>query len=290
MTPADLLNTPLLIAGVFVFGLLIGSFLNVVILRVPAKLEYEWRCQCEELLDIEPNAPDQAPPPGIVFPPSACPHCGHRLRAWENIPVLSFLVLRGRCSGCSNKIGIRYPLVEILTGAAFALVVWQLGPGIAGLAGLVLTSFLIALAGIDFDQQLLPDDLCLPLLWLGLLLSLAGVFTTTRDAVIGAAAGYLLLWGVFHVFRLLTGKIGMGHGDFKLMAALGAWFGWQSLPLIVVMASGTGAVLGLALLALDRTRAGRPVPFGPFIALAGFVYLLAGEQITATYLAFSGLG
>lgn len=270
-------------------GLLIGSFLNVVILRVPHRLEHEWRCQCEELLQIEPSSANNSAPPGIVFPPSACPKCGHRLRAWENIPVLSFLLLRGKCTNCSERISLRYPLVELLTGLAFVAVTWKLGPTTQALGGLILCAILIALAGIDLDHQLLPDDLTLPLLWLGLFLSLFEVFVNTKDAVLGALAGYLTLWIVFHVFRLLTGKIGMGHGDFKLMAALGAWLGWQSLPLIIVLASATGAIVGSLMLAKRRQRVDHPVPFGPFIAAAGFTYLLIGEQLTAAYLNFSGL-
>lgn len=279
---------PLFIAGAAVFGLLIGSFLNVVILRLPARMEFDWACQCRELLELKSDDKD-ATPPGLVKPPSACPACGHRIRAWENIPVLSYLFLRGKCSSCGTHISLRYPLVELITGVLFVVVAWHFGPTLQGLAGLGLTATLVALAGIDYDHQLLPDNITLPLLWAGLLLNLWHTFATPVDAILGAAFGYGVLWFVFHAFKLLTGKEGMGYGDFKLMGALGAWFGWQALPVLVVLSSVVGAVLGILMLVIDRNRRGKPVPFGPFIALAGFVYLVWGEPIIAAYFRFAGL-
>ncbi|NIM70824.1 MAG: prepilin peptidase [Xanthomonadales bacterium] len=281
-------HPPLFLTGTVVFGLLLGSFLNVVILRLPARLEHDWKGQCRELLELE--AADDAPPPDLVFSRSRCPGCGRPIRARENVPVLSYLALRGRCAGCGAAISLRYPLVELLTASLFLLVGWHFGPTLQCLAALVLTAFLVALAGIDFDHQLLPDNLTLPLLWAGLLLSLLGVFTDPVSSIIGAAAGYLLLWSIYHLFRLLTGKEGMGYGDFKLLAALGAWLGWQMLPLVLVLSSVVGAVVGLALLALRRHRKDQPMPFGPYIAAAGWIALIWGEPIVMGWLRFSGLG
>jgi leader peptidase (prepilin peptidase)/N-methyltransferase len=279
---------PLLIAGAFFLGLLVGSFLNVVIHRLPRQLEHEWRCQCEELLSLDGPA-ETTRPPGIVHPPSSCPHCGHRIRAHENIPVLSYLLLRGKCSACKTPISPRYPIVEFLTATAFALVAFKLGPTVQCLAALLLTSVLIALSGIDFDHQLLPDNLTLSLLWCGLLLSLFGVFTDPVSSIIGAACGYLFLWAVYHLFRIITGKEGMGHGDFKLMGALGAWFGWQVLPVIILVSSLVGAVIGLILIGTGLQKKEQPIPFGPFIAAAGWITMLWGESLLNAYLGFSGL-
>jgi leader peptidase (prepilin peptidase)/N-methyltransferase len=273
---------------VAILGLLLGSFLNVVILRLPQRLEHDWRNQCRELLALESAAEDSAPP-GIATGRSRCPHCGHGIRAWENIPLLSYLLLRGRCSACGAPISLRYPLVEALTAFAFVLVALNFGPTPACGAALVLTAMLIALAGIDLDHQLLPDNLTLPLLWLGLLASLFGWFTTPADSILGAATGYLLLWGIYHLFRLLTGKEGMGYGDFKLLGALGAWLGWQALPLMVLLSSLVGAVVGLALMAIKRHEREQPLSFGPFIALAGWITLLWGEAIVDAYFSISGL-
>ncbi|MEP7312604.1 MAG: A24 family peptidase [Pseudomonadota bacterium] len=273
-------------------GLLVGSFLNVVIHRVPVMLERQWRRQCLEL-DGKPT-PDETPY-NLIVPGSACPGCKAPITALQNIPLLSFLFLRGRCAGCGRSIGLRYPLVEALTGLASALVAWQFGFGWAAAAGLVLTWYLVALTFIDFDTQLLPDNLTLPLLWLGLLVSLAlptvegaTLPVDLRSSVIGAVAGYLSLWFVYQAFRLLTGKEGMGYGDFKLLAALGAWLGWQMLLPIVLAAAGVGAVLGLALIALRRKDRSVPMAFGPFLAAAGYLMLLFGHDIVERYLALYG--
>ena len=282
-------STPLFLTGVFVFGLLIGSFLNVVILRLPARLEHEWRCQCRELLEQDTPVGEEAPA-DIVRGRSRCPQCGHEIRAYENIPVLSYVALRGRCSACKKKIPLRYPVIELATAVLFLVTAWHFGPTAQGLSAIVLTGFLLALTGIDVDHQLLPDNITLPLLWIGLLLSIWGVFVDSSTSVIGAICGYLSLWLIYHLFRLLTGKEGMGYGDFKLMGALGAWMGWQMLPLVLLLSSVVGAIVGLALMGLHRHKASQPIPFGPFIAAAGWIAILWGEGILDLYLSSSGLG
>lgn len=277
------------VAAVCLLGLLVGSFLNVVIWRLPRMLERDWRAQCQELLA---DSTTPAPPTerfNLWWPPSSCPDCQHRIRAWENIPVLSYVLLSGRCSACASRIAARYPLIELLTAAFSAYVAWHYGFSQEALAALLLTWGLIALSVIDLDHQLLPDNITLPLLWLGLLLSLTGLFTEPRASIIGAAAGYLSLWGVYHLFRLVTGKEGMGYGDFKLLAALGAWLGWQALPVIVLLSSLVGAVVGIAMiLALGRDR-NIPIPFGPYLAAAGWLALLWGDKLTDAYLQMTGL-
>jgi len=279
---------------VFILGLLVGSFLNVVIYRMPVMLDRQWRRQAEELEGGTPAAPAERF--DLVRPRSTCRACKTPIRAIHNIPVLSWLLLRGRCASCGAPIGARYPLVELLTACLSAAVAWKFGYGWPALAGLVLTWFLVALASIDLDHQLLPDDLTLPLLWLGLLVSLSGsvpVISTVpvdvRSSVIGAAAGYLSLWSVYHVFRLLTGKEGMGYGDFKLLAALGAWLGWQMLLPIVLGAAAVGAVTGIAMIILQGRDRSTPIPFGPFLAAAGWIVLLFGREIVDRYLGLSGL-
>ena len=269
---------PVVLAGVAgVFGLLIGSFLNVVILRLPARLFHDWRCQCRELLEIE--ATEEAPP-GLVADRSHCPKCGATIAWYDNIPVVSWLVLRARCRHCDTPISWRYPLVELATALLSAVVIWHFGATAEGAAGLVLTWALIAATGIDFDHQLLPDQITLPLLWLGLALNLwLGLFASLEDAVIGAIAGYGSLWLVFHAFRLLTGKEGMGFGDFKLLGALGAWLGWQVLPLIILLASLVGAVVGVGLMIAFRHKKDVPIAFGPYLAAAGFIALIWAEPI-----------
>lgn len=277
------------VAATFVLGLLVGSFLNVVILRLPRMLEREWRTQCRELLESAAASPAPAERFDLLWPPSHCPDCGHRLRPWENIPLVSYLFLRGRCSGCGARISPRYPLIELITAVLSAGVAWHFGYGLAALAGLVLTWALLALSVIDLEQQILPDVITLPLLWLGLLLSLTGVFSDPQASIIGAAAGYLCLWAIYHGFRLLTGKEGMGYGDFKLLAMLGAWLGWQVLPVIILLSSLTGAVVGIAMvLALGRDR-NVPIPFGPFLAAAGWLAMLWGDRLIAVYLRAAGL-
>jgi leader peptidase (prepilin peptidase)/N-methyltransferase len=284
----DLATLPagLWLAGALLLGLTVGSFLNVVIHRLPRMLERDWEAQCAELRG---EVAAQPTPYNLATPASACPACGHRIRPWENIPVLSYLLLRGRCSACGTGISPRYPLVELITGLLSLLVVWQLGPGTPAIAALLLVWGLVALTGIDLDTQLLPDQITLPLLWLGLLVNLNGTFVELQDAVIGAAAGYLALWTVYQAFRLLTGKEGMGFGDFKLLAMLGAWLGWQLLPQIVLLSSLVGAIAGVGLVLLRNRDRGRPIPFGPYLAVAGLIALLWGPQINAAYLRFAGL-
>jgi len=269
-------------------SLLIGSFLNVVILRLPVMMEREWRAQAAAL---EGREEESGEPFNLVVPRSRCPKCGAAVRAWQNIPLLSYVLLRGRCAGCSAPIGLRYPAVEAFTALASMLVAWRFGVTPEAVAALVLTWTLIALSVIDIDHQLLPDSLTLPLLWLGLLLSLwhetAGgtvLFQTPREAIIGAAAGYLALWSVYHVFRLVTGKEGMGYGDFKLLAVLGAWLGWQMLPLIILLSAAVGAVVGIALMIVTRRGRDVPIPFGPYLAAAGWIALLYGREIIDAYL------
>jgi leader peptidase (prepilin peptidase)/N-methyltransferase len=308
MSSLDLLiNTPPLLYGtVALFTLAVGSFLNVVIHRLPLMMEREWRWECAQLAEADaaagavtgpgspaapsPPTPTPAPPLSLARPGSHCPHCGHPLRAWENIPLLSFLLLRGRCSACHQPIGLRYPFVEALTAVLSVLVVWRLGVSWEAAAALLLTWGLIALAFIDADTQLLPDSITLPLLWLGLLISLNGWFTSPREAILGAALGYLFLWSVYQLFKLATGREGMGYGDFKLFALFGAWLGWQALPLILILSSLVGAVIGLILLARSGKDRHTPLPFGPYLAAAGWIALLWGESISGAYLRWSGLG
>ena len=275
------------IALAAVLGLLVGSFLNVVILRLPGRMAAEWRREARDVLELE--AIDEALPPGIVREPSHCPHCKHPLSAADNIPLFGWLLLGGRCRYCKAGISIQYPLVELLSGVLSAIVVWRFGVAWPALAGLVLTWTLIALSGIDFRTQLLPDQLTLPLLWLGLLLALRPLFVAPPAAILGAAIGYLSLWSVYWGFKLLTGKEGMGHGDFKLLAALGAWMGPMALLPIVLLSSLIGAIVGGSLIALKRHDSDMPMPFGPFIAMAGWVWFVAGDRLLHAYLQLTGL-
>ncbi|WP_424681517.1 prepilin peptidase [Frateuria sp. YIM B11624] len=270
-----------------VLGLLVGSFLNVVILRLPARLEAQWRREAQQELALE--AADEPLPPGIVRESSHCPHCKHPLSAADNIPLFGWLLLRGRCRYCRAPISIQYPLVELLSGMLSVAVVWKFGPGWEALAGLVFTWMLVALAGIDFRTQLLPDQLTFPLLWLGLLLSLLPMFVLPGPAILGAALGYLSLWSVYWLFKLLTGKEGMGYGDFKLLAALGAWMGPGALLPVVLLSSLVGAIIGGLLIALSRHGREVPMPFGPFIAMAGWIWFIAGEPLLQGYLQLTGL-
>nr|WP_315248555.1 A24 family peptidase [uncultured Duganella sp.] len=259
-----------------IFGLLFGSFLNVVIHRLPIMMQRE----SDNYVAEESGKP--LPHTGrynLMAPRSACPHCQHQITALENIPVISWLALRGKCSGCKAKISPRYPLVELLTGALSALVVWRFGSGYAGLAALFFLYVLIALAFIDADTKLLPDDLTYPLLWAGLLININGTFVPLQDAVIGAAAGYLVLWSVYWLFKLATGKEGMGYGDFKLLAGLGAWMGWTMLPAIVLLSSLVGAVAGIGLMIFAKRARNNPIPFGPYLAAAGLIALLYGGPL-----------
>lgn len=271
------------ITTTFVLGLLIGSFLNVVILRVPVMLERLWRVHAQEQLQTDTALKTEAPF-DLVRPASRCPQCGHAIRAWENIPVLSFLWLRGKCSACRTPISWRYPLIELVTGLLSAFIAWRLGYGFAAAAALLFTWTLIALTFIDYDTQLLPDDITLPLLWAGLLVNLSGTFAPLSSAVIGAVAGYGSLWLVYHAFKLITGKEGMGFGDFKLFAALGAWLGWQQLPLIIMLASFVGALMGIVFIVCFGRDRQLPIPFGPFLCAAGWIALLWGDTLTRYYL------
>ncbi len=283
MNPLEnLLSDPSVLAVLVpIVGLLVGSFLNVVIYRLPLMMQQTWRRECCELL--EQPAPDEQPL-GLAVPNSRCPSCGTAIKPWHNIPVISFLLLRGRCAACGVSISVRYPIVELATGLLSLAAVLAFGASTQMLAALVLLWSLVALTGIDIDTQLLPDSITLPLLWLGLLLNMNGVFTDLNSAVMGAVIGYLSLWSVYWAFKLATGKEGMGYGDFKLLAALGAWFGWQSLPLIILLSSLVGAVIGIALIILARRGREVPMPFGPYLAGAGALWLFFGDVINARYL------
>ncbi|MCB1677153.1 MAG: prepilin peptidase [Halioglobus sp.] len=263
-------------------GLMVGSFLNVVIYRLPLMLESHWRRDCRELLDIPRGATE--PPLNLATPNSHCPHCKAAIAPWHNIPVVSYLVLRGRCARCSAPIAVRYPLIELATGSMTLALYWYFPLSLALLGAACFTWALIALTMIDIDHQLLPDDITLPLLWLGLLFNLGGTFAGLADAVLGAVCGYLLLWSIYWLFKLLTAKEGMGYGDFKLLAALGAWLGWQALPLIILLSSLVGAICGSALMVIRRRGREIPIPFGPYLAMAGWIALLWGEPIMARYL------
>lgn len=268
---------------VFLFSLMIGSFLNVVIHRLPIMLEREW--QAEYLSYFNPETQlQQEERYNLMVPRSACPHCGHAITAMENIPLLSWLWLKGRCRECQAPISARYPLVELLTALLSLVVAATFPPGWALLAALLLTWGLVALTFIDLDKMLLPDQLTLPLLWGGLLFNLAGGFVPLADAVIGAMAGYLVLWSLYWAFKLLTGKEGMGYGDFKLLAVLGAWLGWQALPIVLLLSSLVGAIIGISLILLRNHHQGKPIPFGPYLAIAGWIALLWGDTITRWYL------
>lgn len=277
----------LFLASALILGLLVGSFLNVVILRLPRVLQYSWQTQCRELLELDSS--EDSPPPGLISPRSHCVACGHVITPLENIPVLSFLVLRGKCSSCGTKLSWRYPAIEMLTGLCSLLVAWQFGLSWATLLALTLTWGLIALSFIDIDYQILPDDITLPGVWLGLFVNLFGVFTELQSAVIGAIAGYMSLWIVFQLFRLVTGKEGMGYGDFKLFALFGAWLGWQLLPLIILLAALTGAVIGSIAIVIGGKDRHVPIPFGPYLAIAGWTAMLWGKDLTNAYLRYMGL-
>jgi leader peptidase (prepilin peptidase)/N-methyltransferase len=280
---ALLSSEPALFTGlVFLFSLLIGSFLNVVIHRLPKMMEADWYAQCAELRG---EALADAPPYNLSLPRSACPQCGHQITALENIPLLSWLWLRGRCSACSTPISARYPLVELLTALLSAAAAWKWGVSVQTLGALLLVWTLIALAFIDLDTTLLPDSLTLPLLWAGLVFNLGGHFANLTEAVIGAMAGYLVLWSVYWLFKLATGKEGMGYGDFKLLAALGAWLGWQMLPVTLLLSSVVGATIGIAMIVFVKHDRRVPIPFGPYLAGGGLVALFFGADLTRVYLA-----
>ncbi|QJD59067.1 prepilin peptidase [Pseudomonas sp. gcc21] len=275
-----------LLAGLL--GLVIGSFLNVVIHRLPRMMERDWRIQAREILEPETEHPAE-PTYNLVLPHSHCPHCQTEIKAWQNVPVVSYVFLRGRCAQCKTRISPRYPLVELLTAVLSMVVAWQLGFGWAAAGLIFLTWGLIALSLIDADTQLLPDVIVLPLLWLGLIVNSFGVYTDLSTALWGAVFGYLSLWSVYWLFKLVTGKEGMGYGDFKLLAMLGAWGGWQVLPLTILLSSLVGAILGIIILKSRGDSNATPLPFGPYLAIAGWIALIWGDTITGTYLRFAGL-
>ena len=298
MSVIDLMQlSPLFFLGsTLVFGLLVGSFLNVVIYRLPIMLEREWRAQCTELFGngADENVPTE--PFNLIRPGSACPQCRTPIRAWQNIPLLGWLLLRGRCANCRASIPARYPAIELLTGICFLLVAWRFGVTWETAAALLLTAFLIGLSFIDIDHQILPDNMTLPLLWVGLALTLwhgaitgQTLFIAPKEAIVGALAGYLSLWSVYWLFKLITGKEGMGHGDFKLLAALGAWLGWKLLPLIIILSALVGAVIGIAMIAIAGRDRQVPIPFGPYLAAAGWIALLWGDALVSTYLRTAGM-
>jgi leader peptidase (prepilin peptidase)/N-methyltransferase len=294
-------NPGLFAGSVFVLGLVVGSFLNVVIYRLPIMLEREWRSQAAELLPAENAAAPahraqvSAERFGLSTPRSACPACKAPIKAWQNIPVVSWLMLRGRCASCDARIPWRYPVVELTTGLLSAWVAWHFGFGTPAACALLVTWALVALTGIDIDHQLLPDSITLPLMWAGLLASLVvgaiggPIPVSPRDALIGSMAGYLSLWLVFHAFRLITGKEGMGYGDFKLFAALGAWLGWKLLPLVILLSAAAGAVLGISMIVLRGRDRSAPMPFGPYLAAAGWLAMMYGDSLVSGYLRVSGL-
>jgi leader peptidase (prepilin peptidase)/N-methyltransferase len=272
----------LLAAGAVLFGLAVGSFLNVVIHRLPRMLERQWRAECAQL------SGNEAPPDGgerfnLVVPRSRCPSCGHGITAFENIPLLSYVMLKGRCSSCGARISPRYPLVEALSGALCGYAAWRFGASAATVAAFFFTWAMIALAFIDLDTFYLPDDITQLLLWGGLVVNLFGVYTDLESAVVGAAAGYLALWGVYWTYKLVTGKEGMGYGDFKLLAAIGAWLGWKLLPLVILLASCAGAAIGVALIVFARRGRDTPIPFGPYLAIGGLVAMFHGEGIARQF-------
>ena len=283
-----LIHSPLafvLLAGIT--GLLVGSFLNVVIWRLPKMLERDWREQAHDILGLPGETP--LPTYNLLLPHSQCPHCEHRIRVWENIPLLSYVFLRGRCSACAAAISPRYPLTELACGLLSAFVAWHFGFGWPACLMLVMSWGLLAMSLIDAEHQILPDVLVLPLIWLGLIVNSFGLFVSLHEALWGAIAGYSLLWSVFWLFKLVTGKDGMGYGDFKLLAMLGAWGGWQILPLTILLSSLVGAIIGLLTLRLRNAKTSTPIPFGPYLAIAGWIALLWGGQITDLYWQFVGL-
>ncbi|MBN9289157.1 MAG: prepilin peptidase [Gammaproteobacteria bacterium 39-13] len=282
----------LFLAGIALLGLIVGSFLNVVIWRLPQMLRREWASQCYEYLQenipalettIQPHFSKNTKPFNLITPPSHCPQCNHKISVVENIPLISFIFLKGRCRHCKTPISWRYPLIEIFTALLSVIVAFVFGLNLQTFAGLILTWSLFTLSVIDWEHQILPDDITFPLLWLGLIFNIQHVFTDITSAVIGAIAGYLFLWSVYWLFKLFTGKEGMGYGDFKLLAMLGAWLGWSALLKIVLISSFLGAGLGITLILLKRHSKEQPIPFGPFLALGGWVTMLWGDKISRFY-------
>lgn len=277
-------NLLLLLIYSFLIGSFLGSFLNVVIHRVPLMLERQWKADCQELLSINSNNPLLSKY-NLWVPRSHCPSCNHQVKVIENIPIISYLFLKGKCSNCGVKISLQYPLVELLTAILTTIVVWKYGFSIQSLGAVIFTWYLIALSGIDIKTQYLPDNMTLPLLWLGIILNIFSTYTDLTSSVLGAIFGYLSLWLVFHIFKFVTGKEGMGYGDFKLLAALGAWMGWQLLPLIILLSSAVGAIIGITMIVTKLQERSKPIPFGPYLAVAGWIAMLYGEQLMGLYLA-----
>jgi leader peptidase (prepilin peptidase) / N-methyltransferase len=271
-----------------ILGLLVGSFLNVVIYRLPKMLEREWREQCVEFLGsdniVAAAKLEPSPKFNLVTPNSTCPTCGHKIKPWENIPLISYLFLRGKCSACKTPISLRYPVIELVTGILSVIAIYTFGVNSTGLACLILTWCLIALTMIDIDTQLLPDNITLPLVWLGLIVNYFGLLTSLESSLIGAIVGYLSLWSIYWLFKLLTGKEGMGYGDFKLLAAFGAWLGWQMLPQIILLSSLVGAVIGIGMIVIRGRDKNIPIPFGPYLAMAGWIALMWGQNINHAYI------
>ena len=290
LTLDTFLATPWLFYTTVIFlSLCIGSFLNVVILRLPKMMQQDWRCQCEEFLELSDDQRKNDEAITLSKPASTCPSCGHKIRAWENIPVISYLVLGGKCASCKTGISPRYPMIEAVTALFSVVTILVMGPSEAALWSLLLVWTLIALTVIDFDTQLLPDSMTLPLMWLGLILNYFGVLTEFSSAFWGAVAGYLSLWSVYWLFKLVTGKEGMGHGDFKLLAALGAWLGWELLPAVILLSSLVGAVVGISLMVFRKHGREVPIPFGPYLAAAGLLCLWFGAEIQAAWYAYLGV-
>jgi leader peptidase (prepilin peptidase) / N-methyltransferase len=283
-----LIDTPAIFSAVVsLIGLLVGSFLNVVIYRLPVMMQKSWRKDCQEYLGLDVEAAEK--PFNLVFPLSRCPGCDTPIKPYQNIPVISYIFLRGKCAQCANPISLRYPIIEAFTALTSFIISWHFGFTPQTGCALLLTWSLIALSFIDIDHHLLPDSITLPILWLGLFLSVFGLFTDSHASIVGAIAGYLTLWSVFHLFKLLTGKEGMGYGDFKLLALFGAWLGWQSLPAIILLSSLVGAVIGLAMIIFSRHDRNTPIPFGPYLAAAGWIALIWGTDINRFYLNIAGL-
>lgn len=281
-------STPYLTFVLTIFGLIVGSFLNVVIHRLPIMMESQWQQQSEAILHPE-KEPEHLPAYNLVVPASTCPSCQHKIRAWENIPVISYLFLRGKCSACRTPISLRYPAIEILSAVMTVVIGLAYGFTLHTLIFCLFGWSLLALTMIDYDTQLLPDDITLPLLWAGLIVNSFGLVVTLEQALWGAIVGYLSLWGVYWVFKLVTGKEGMGYGDFKLLAALGAWLGWMKLPLIILLSSLVGTIAAVLLIVSKRQERSNPIPFGPYLAIAGFIALIWGDKLINAYLSFSGL-
>ncbi|MCK5121875.1 MAG: prepilin peptidase [Methylococcales bacterium] len=282
-------SSPILLTSfLLIIGLLVGSFLNVVIYRLPVMMERGWKKECTEYLELDSNEEDNTPF-NLMVPLSRCPSCNTAIKPYQNIPVISYLFLRGKCAHCKAHISLRYPLIEAFTGIASAIVAWHFGYSVETLFALLLTWSLIALSFIDIDQQLLPDSITLPMLWLGLFLSLFSIYTDTHASIIGAVAGYLSLWTVYQLFKLATGKEGMGFGDFKLLALFGAWLGWQYLPIIILLSSLVGAVIGISMVIFVKKDHNTPIPFGPYLAAAGWLALIWGNDINTAYLSTIGM-